>query len=542
MSVITTSENYIVIDGTSIPKSSFTASKIKDGIRINGTLTGMLTVSVSGTTVDGNEVLDIDELISLINQNSFKSGGGSGEGAVNSVNGKSGDITLTAADVGAGTSNLQLGSTSTTAMAGDRTFATTYQGNLADNSVQTSQLSTGASVDTVPLRKSEGRIEVGTATDGADAINKTQFDAGMQGIAGAYHTQPFDTITGTANADQIPSLPVSKITGLQDSIDSKQSLNEKAQANGYAPLDASGLVPLVHLNVSGLQFKGAWNPNTNTPTIVDGTGSVGDFYKASESGSFNSGNGSFTYAIGDWVIFAGGIWQRLGSADTVAMVNGKLGNVVITKSDVGLGNVDNVSAANLRDRSTHTGTQGISTITDLTDIINAINSTNDSQTTAIASKANITHTHSIDNITGLQLALNAKQNTLTLKTVGGTSILGSGNISFPVDSNAVISTVTSNGVKTNEYSNRFEYTCKIPFSITVTANNFNTVVTTYILPIGVTIDASDEHYISIKNNSRTTAVCVFDNASRVINIGFANVWSSSTNPAGTVYIKLVKYK
>jgi len=37
----------------------------------------------------------------------------------------------------------------------------------------------------------------------------------------------------------------------------------------------------------------------------------------------------------------------------------------VTKSQVGLGNVDNVSAADLRDRSTHTGTQAASTITGL---------------------------------------------------------------------------------------------------------------------------------------------------------------------------------
>src|SRR3546814_2239431 len=36
-----------------------------------------------------------------------------------------------------------------------------------------------------------------------------------------------------------------------------------------------------------------------------------------------------------------------------------------TKSHVGLSNVDNVSAANLRDRTTHTGTQAISTVASL---------------------------------------------------------------------------------------------------------------------------------------------------------------------------------
>ncbi|ASV44574.1 tail protein [Agrobacterium phage Atu_ph02] len=110
---------------------------------------------------------------------------------------------------------------------------------------------------------------------------------------------------------------------------------DRGIANGVASLDASGKVPMTQLNVSGLQFKGAWNPNTNTPAIVDGTGTAGDFYKASHAGSFNAGNGNFTYAIGDWVIFAGGIWQRLGSADAVSMVNGKVGDVVLTAADVG---------------------------------------------------------------------------------------------------------------------------------------------------------------------------------------------------------------
>lgn len=36
----------------------------------------------------------------------------------------------------------------------------------------------------------------------------------------------------------------------------------------------------------------------------------------------------------------------------------------VTKAQVGLGNVDNVSAANLRDRSSHTGTQTLATISD----------------------------------------------------------------------------------------------------------------------------------------------------------------------------------
>lgn len=122
---------------------------------------------------------------------------------------------------------------------------------------------------------------------------------------------------------------------LDAGLASKLNTSARGAANGVASLDAAGKIPLSQLSVSGLQFKGAWNPNTNTPTLIDGTGTTGDFYKASQAGTYNTGNGSHTYAIGDWVIFAGGVWTRLGSADTVAMVNGRLGDVVLTAADVG---------------------------------------------------------------------------------------------------------------------------------------------------------------------------------------------------------------
>lgn len=62
-----------------------------------------------------------------------------------------------------------------------------------------------------------------------------------------------------------------------------------------------------------------------------------------------------------------GNWTRLNApTDLVGSVNGQTGTVVLAKGDLGLGSVDNVSAANLRDRSTHTGTQVAATISDLT--------------------------------------------------------------------------------------------------------------------------------------------------------------------------------
>jgi len=112
--------------------------------------------------------------------------------------------------------------------------------------------------------------------------------------------------------------------------------SQKGAPGGVAPLDASGLVPLTHLNVSGLSFLGAWNAETNTPTLIDGTGTVGQFYKVSVPGTQNLGSGgTHSYVEGDWVIYAGGIWQRLVSSETVSAVNGYTGMVELDAEDVG---------------------------------------------------------------------------------------------------------------------------------------------------------------------------------------------------------------
>lgn len=105
--------------------------------------------------------------------------------------------------------------------------------------------------------------------------------------------------------------------------------------NGVAGLDNTGSVPLSQLNVSSLEFKGAWSPITNTPTLLNGEGSTGQFYKASADGTYDFGSGEHVFVEGDWVMFAAGVWQRLGSKETVASVNGKMGTVTLNAADVG---------------------------------------------------------------------------------------------------------------------------------------------------------------------------------------------------------------
>ena len=123
--------------------------------------------------------------------------------------------------------------------------------------------------------------------------------------------------------------------------------NNLGQANGLATLDANGRIPYSQLPESAIEFKGAWNAQTNTPTLADGTGTKGDFYVVSVAGTQNLGSGDIRFFVNDRVIYDGEVWQRLSAGDvkTVNSVQPVDGNVQLTPSDIGLGNVNNTSDA-----------------------------------------------------------------------------------------------------------------------------------------------------------------------------------------------------
>lgn len=85
-------------------------------------------------------------------------------------------------------------------------------------------------------------------------------------------------------------------------------------ANGVATLDSSGKVPLSQLPASVITYLGTWNAATNTPTLTNGVGDVGDLYICNVAGTVNFGAGPITFAVGDWVIYSGTTWEKSGGA------------------------------------------------------------------------------------------------------------------------------------------------------------------------------------------------------------------------------------
>ena len=102
--------------------------------------------------------------------------------------------------------------------------------------------------------------------------------------------------------------------------------------NGVATLDSGGKVPVSQLPASVVTYLGTWNAATNTPTLTNGVGDAGDLYICNIAGTANFGAGPVTFAVGDWVLYGSGTWQKSsGQNGTVTSVAAS-----ITGNSIGL--------------------------------------------------------------------------------------------------------------------------------------------------------------------------------------------------------------
>lgn len=70
------------------------------------------------------------------------------------------------------------------------------------------------------------------------------------------------------------------------------------------------LIATLPPTVRNLTYKGTWDASTNTPTLADGSGDVGDYYVVSVAGTQDLGSGDITFALGDEVLYNGTIWEK----------------------------------------------------------------------------------------------------------------------------------------------------------------------------------------------------------------------------------------
>lgn len=123
------------------------------------------------------------------------------------------------------------------------------------------------------------------------------------------------------------------VTTVTTGLATKINNSEKGVSNGVATLDINGKVALTQIpdSILGqLEYVGTWN-FTTMPTATQ----KGQYWIADVSG-----NG---YVVGDWAVWNGVAFDKVDNTDAVASVAGRIGNVVLTKTDVGLANVDNTA-------------------------------------------------------------------------------------------------------------------------------------------------------------------------------------------------------
>lgn len=80
------------------------------------------------------------------------------------------------------------------------------------------------------------------------------------------------------------------------------------------PLNSgTGKIDATYLPTSGDTPKGEWNASTNSPSLIDGTGTAGDYYDVTTAGSQDLGSGSITFTVGDVVKYNGSTWYKIDS-------------------------------------------------------------------------------------------------------------------------------------------------------------------------------------------------------------------------------------
>lgn len=106
------------------------------------------------------------------------------------------------------------------------------------------------------------------------------------------------------------------------------------KATSLLLLDGQGKVPAAQLPNSVMDYKGAWNASTNSPALADGAGSAGDVYVVSTAGTRNLGSGSQVFAVKDWVVYTGTVWEKVDNTDDVTSVAGRTGAVTLAAADI----------------------------------------------------------------------------------------------------------------------------------------------------------------------------------------------------------------
>jgi len=118
------------------------------------------------------------------------------------------------------------------------------------------------------------------------------------------------------------------------------SYTQRGASNGIASLDGGGKVPASQLPSSVMTYEGTFDASGTPATPLlngDSAADAGMVYLVSVAGSYNFGAGAISFAIGDWAVYNGSIWQKSLNSNAVVSVNSQTGAVVLTTTNIAEG-------------------------------------------------------------------------------------------------------------------------------------------------------------------------------------------------------------
>lgn len=86
--------------------------------------------------------------------------------------------------------------------------------------------------------------------------------------------------------------------------------------------------------LGGVTWIGTWDAATNTPALIDGTGTKGYYYIVNNAGLINLGSGDIDFNVGDWAIYDGLTWTKVDNTDAIVSFNNRVGAITLTFTDV----------------------------------------------------------------------------------------------------------------------------------------------------------------------------------------------------------------
>ena len=161
------------------------------------------------------------------------------------------------------------------------------------------------------------------------------------------------TVTGAATATTFLGDLNGTINTVTTAVTKANATNDTTVATTAFVQNLIGTIP------AGLVFQGTWNAATNTPTLTSGSGTTGNFYIVSTSGSTNL-DGVTDWVTGDWAVFieqgATDAWEKIdnssvldgaGTGQTVALWDGSGTSNTLTDAPITVSGNNTTFAGNV---------------------------------------------------------------------------------------------------------------------------------------------------------------------------------------------------